>query len=693
MARPLTNAPVLRCHGDLSGTGSVLEHPSYDGDQSLATDTDFEFKYVILGGGVAAGYASREFVKQGVKREELAIISKELVAPYERPTLSKEYLLPKRPARLPNFNVCVGSGEEILLPEWYIEKGIKLILGTEIVHADLAFKTLASASDALFKYQILIIATGYRAIRILTVNIIIQGAGGDVATFPVKLYNEMRRVEHVDHAYKSAEHVVKAIKANEKGMTINEYDYIPNFCSRVFDLSWHFYGNNVGETVLFRNHNPKLSLRKFGTFWISDGKIVGAFLEGGNLEENKVIAEVARLQPTYVILGGGVAAGFAAREFVKQGVKKGELAIISKESVAPYERPTLSKEYLLPQRAARLLNFNVCVGSGEEILLPEWYIEKGIKLILGTEIVHVHLASKTLVSASGELFLYQILIIAANSTARRLTEFGVQGADARNIFYLREIEDARKLVETIKAKKNGIKIFESKRAIGFRANSSGEVKEVELNNYLVLDAEIVIVDEGARPVTSLFKELLVEEDIGGIITDAFFRTSIPDVYAVGDVATFPSKLHNFTIRVELVDHARKSAEHAVKAIKASEEGKTIDEYDYIPHLYSTSFDLSWHFCGLHAGELVPFGTVDPLSPHPKFGAYWIENGKVVGAFLEGGEPEENRAMANVARVQPPVDNLDSLKNGGLSFAKNSIGYEDGDITCKYSACLATKDHG
>ncbi|XP_020687302.1 monodehydroascorbate reductase 3, cytosolic-like [Dendrobium catenatum] len=51
----------------------------------------------------------------------------------------------------------------------------------------------------------------------------------------------------------------------------------------------------------------------------------------------------------YVILGGGVAAGYAAREFVKQGLKPGELAIISKEAVAPYERPALSKAYLFPQ--------------------------------------------------------------------------------------------------------------------------------------------------------------------------------------------------------------------------------------------------------------------------------------------------------------------------------------------------------
>ncbi|ONI01814.1 hypothetical protein PRUPE_6G160700 [Prunus persica] len=76
------------------------------------------FKYVILGGGVSAGYAAREFAKQGLKPDELAVISKEAVAPYERPALSKAYLFPESPARLPGFHVCVGSGGERLLPEW-----------------------------------------------------------------------------------------------------------------------------------------------------------------------------------------------------------------------------------------------------------------------------------------------------------------------------------------------------------------------------------------------------------------------------------------------------------------------------------------------------------------------------------------------------------------------------------------------
>lgn len=423
----------------------------------------------------------------------------------------------------------------------------------------------------------------------------------------------------------------------------------------------------------------------------------------------------------YVILGGGVSAGYAAREFAKLGLNPGELAIISKEAVAPYERPALSKGYLFPQGAARLPGFHACIGSGGERLLPEWYTEKGIELILNTEIVKVDLVSKSLTSATSTVFKYDNLIIATGSTVVKLTDFGVQGANANNIFYLREIDDADKLVAAIQEKKNGkavivgggyiglelgaalkindldvtmvypepwcmprlftagiaafyegyyankgIKIVKGTVAVGFDSDLSGDVTAVKLKDGRVLEADIVVVGVGGRPLTTLFKGQ-VEEEKGGIKTDGFFSTSVPGVYAVGDVATFPLKLYDEMRRVEHVDHARKSAEQAVKAIKATEEGKQIEEYDYLPFFYSRAFDLSWQFYGDNVGDTVLFGDNDPASPKPKFGTYWVKEGKVVGVFLEAGTPEENKAMAKVARLQPPVEDLEQL-NDGLAFA-------------------------
>nr|GMD46233.1 monodehydroascorbate reductase [Ipomoea batatas] len=333
----------------------------------------------------------------------------------------------------------------------------------------------------------------------------------------------------------------------------------------------------------------------------------------------KAVTERCSLNRSY---GGEVIQGYAAREFANQGVQPGELAIISRESVAPYERAALSKGYLFPEGASRqrLPSFHVCAGAGWEILLPEWYEEKGISLIMNTEIVEADVASKTLISAAGEAFKYNVLIIATGSTVLRLSDCGLRGANAKNIFYLRDIDEAEQISQAIDAKKTGkavvigggyiaveisaslsmnnldvtmvfpepwcmprlftagiaafyegyyknkgIKIIKGTVAIGFEAHPNGEVKNVLLADGRALEADIVAVGVGAMPTTTLFYWQLKEE-VGGIKTDAFLRTNVPDVYAIGDVSSFHCKIYDDVRRVEHVDHARRSAEQAVKSV-------------------------------------------------------------------------------------------------------------------------------
>ncbi|VAH96089.1 unnamed protein product [Triticum turgidum subsp. durum] len=349
-------------------------------------------------------------------------------------------------------------------------------------------------------------------------------------------------------------------------------------------------------------------------------------------------------------------------------------------------------------------------------------LRESIELILSTEIVKADLASKTLTSAAGATFTYEILLIATGSSVIKLSDFGTQGADSNNILYLREIDDADNLYAAIQAKKGGkavvvgggyiglelsavlkmndldvtmvfpepwcmprlftaeiaafyesyytnkgVKIVKGTVAIGFDADANGDVTAVKLKDGSVLEADIVVVGVGGRPLTTLFKGQVAEEK-GGIKTDAFFETSVPGVYAVGDVATFPMKIYNDERRVEHVDHSRKSAEQAVKAIKGKEAGSAVEEYDYLPYFYSRSFDLSWQFYGDNVGDAILFGDADPSSAKPKFGSYWVKDGKCVGAFLEGGSPDENTAITKLARAQPPATSPDELKAAGLQFA-------------------------
>ncbi|RRT41246.1 hypothetical protein B296_00047483 [Ensete ventricosum] len=115
-------------------------------------------------------------------------------------------------------------------------------------------------------------------------------AVGDVAAFPVRLFgNEIRRLEHVDSARKTARHAVAAIMTPK---TTGDLDYLPFFYSRVFTLSWQFYGDNVGNVVHYGDFNSG----RFGAYWTNKGVIVGAFLEGGSREDYEAIAKAVRFK-------------------------------------------------------------------------------------------------------------------------------------------------------------------------------------------------------------------------------------------------------------------------------------------------------------------------------------------------------------------------------------------------------------
>lgn len=415
-----------------------------------------------------------------------------------------------------------------------------------------------------------------------------------------------------------------------------------------------------------------------------------------------------------VILGGGVAAGYAALEFVKHGINHGDLCIISEESVAPYERPALSKGCLLPEGAATLPSFHTCVGVGAERLTPKWYKDHGIELVLSTLVKSVDVRMKTLLSAAGETISYKTLIIATGARVLKLEEFGVTGADAKNICYLRNLNDANKLVEVMAScrgrmavvigggyigmecaaalvtnkirvtmvfpelhcmarlftpeiaafyedyyRKKGVEFIKGTVMASFESDAEKKVTAVILKDGTRVEADMVVVGIGIRPNIGLFEGQLTLEK-GGIKVNGKMQTSNFSVYAVGDVAAFPLRLFGDVRRLEHVDHARKSAAHAVQAIMSPEK---VHEYDYLPYFYSRVFTLSWQFYGDNVGECVLFG--DPRDK--KFGAFWVDKGLLVGAFLEGGNKDEYAALEMVARLKPLIKDKEMLAAQGLSF--------------------------
>ncbi|KAI3503451.1 hypothetical protein L1887_31892 [Cichorium endivia] len=417
----------------------------------------------------------------------------------------------------------------------------------------------------------------------------------------------------------------------------------------------------------------------------------------------------------YVIIGGGVAAGYAALEFTKKGVSHGELCIISDESVAPYERPALSKGFLNPETPARLPSFHTCVGANEERLTPNWYKEHGIELILENRVESADVRRKTLLTTTGETITYKFLIIATGSRAVKLEEIGIIGSDAENVCYLRDLDDATKLVNMMRKctggnaivvgggyigmecaaslvinkinvsmvfpgsycmgrlftpkiaryyedfyKSKGINFIKGTALSSFVFNSEGKVTGANLKDGRHLPTDMVVVGIGARPNTALFTGQLTFEK-GGIKVNNRLQSSNPSVYAVGDVASFPVKFSGDIRRVEHVDAARRTARHAVSAIM---EPKNTSEFDYLPFFYSRVFSLSWRFYGDNVGEVVHFGDFSGT----KFGVYWVNNGCLVGCFLEGGGDDDYVAVAKAVGLKPVVVDMDELRRAGVGFA-------------------------
>uniref|UniRef100_A0A0E0K471 monodehydroascorbate reductase (NADH) n=1 Tax=Oryza punctata TaxID=4537 RepID=A0A0E0K471_ORYPU len=415
----------------------------------------------------------------------------------------------------------------------------------------------------------------------------------------------------------------------------------------------------------------------------------------------------------YVILGGGVAAGYAALEFVRRnggGASSQELCIISDEHTRRVYR-----HFILAS-----------------VLTMSYLPKNGIILVLGTRVVAADVRRKTLLTSSGENISYKTLIVATGARAVKLEEFGVSGSDARNVCYLRNVEDADKVVGVMRScpggnavvigggyigmecaaalVTNSIKVtmvFPGKHCMDrlftpkiaefyesyYASRGVTFVKEAAVTAVILgdgrrLPADMVVVGVGARANTGLFDGQLAMGN-GGIKVNGRMQASDASVYAVGDVAAFPVKLFGGDVRrMEHVDCARRTARHAVSAML--DAIGSVGDIDYLPFFYSRVFSLSWQFYGDNAGEAVHFGDIPPPgdgdgAAAPKFGAYWVRDGRVAGAFLEGGSRQEYEAVAAAVRRGAAVADVAELERRGLAFATQATA--GGKPSCAWHATV------
>ena len=375
----------------------------------------------------------------------------------------------------------------------------------------------------------------------------------------------------------------------------------------------------------------------------------------------------------YVIVGGGMAAGYAAREFVERGVKRGELAIISADNVLPYERPPLSKGFLKGS------------DSEESVFINDaaFYSGRGIEVRLRTPAERADLTKHRLQFGGGE-WQFEKLLIATGSRARKLE---VPGADLDGVFYLRSLDDAKRIrdaggngkravvigggfigmeaaasltgrgveVTLVVADERvwkalftpemsafferyyearGVRLVRNARVT--RLTGRGRAEGVETNSGERLASDFVVSGIGAVPETGLFDDTGVAIK-DGIVVNQYLETSVPGVYAAGDVANYRDALTGKQRRVEHWDNAVMQGRHATRVMMGARE-----PFEHVPYFFSDVFDLSYEVWGDSSGADRSVVRGDPDSA--SFSVWWLREGRLTAAFAMS-RPEEERELA------------------------------------------------
>ncbi|MER5478176.1 FAD-dependent oxidoreductase [Streptomyces sp. NPDC002734] len=399
---------------------------------------------------------------------------------------------------------------------------------------------------------------------------------------------------------------------------------------------------------------------------------------------------------TFVIVGGGLAGAKAAETLRAEGFR-GRVILISDERDHPYERPPLSKGYLLGS------------ADRDSALVHEaaWYAAHDIELHLGQTVDALDTAARTVrLGDDGTLVPYDRLLLATGAEPRRLD---VPGTDLTGVHHLRRFAHAERLKGVLAAlgRDNGHLLIAGAGWIGLEVAAAGrhygaEVTVVEpaptplygvlgpeLGNVfaelhrehgvrfqfgaklteivgqdgLVLaartedgeehPAHAVLAAIGAAPRTALAEaaglELAPRELGGGIAVDASLRTSDPHVFAAGDVAAFPHPLFGARLRVEHWANALNGGPAAARAMLGREV-----VYDRVPYFFSDQYDLGMEYSGW-----APPGAYDQVvirgdAGKREFIAFWLKDGRVL-AGMNVNVWDVTPAIQDLIRGGAPVD--------------------------------------
>jgi NADPH-dependent 2,4-dienoyl-CoA reductase/sulfur reductase-like enzyme len=370
---------------------------------------------------------------------------------------------------------------------------------------------------------------------------------------------------------------------------------------------------------------------------------------------------------SYIVVGAGLAAASAV-EGIRERDQTGSILLIGAEPDPPYDRPPLSKQLWFGSKQV------------EEVFLHDqaFYTQHRVELRLGTEVVALDPAARTLRDASGTTYQYEKLLLATGGTPRRLT---IPGGDLEGLCYFRTLGDYRRLrnqatkgrsalvigggfigselaaalclsgvavtmifpgqwlVSRVFPESLGRALTEHYRAKGVNVldgdvptsiQRDGDQYRTRTRGGQEILSDLIIVGIGITPNIALAQSAGLETG-NGVVVNQFLQTSDPDIYAAGDIAFFPEAVLG-PRRIEHWDNALNQGKHAGRNMATSggagaggaSSGGGGELFTYIPFFYSDLFEFGY--------EAV--GDTDPR--HEVFADWQEENKTGVIYYLDGG---------------------------------------------------------